>query len=117
MKMKIANIKTALLATLLLALPSSARAATVDNCGEFLPENLCTDQPMELIGIIANMMVGLFGALFVVMIVVSGVQMITSGDSPDRLKAAKSRLINAIVALILLISLRAIMGIFGINIA
>lgn len=91
-------------------------ADTVDNCGNFLPAELCTDNIYEFVGLVANIMVGTFGVLFVVMIVVAGAQMASAGDSPDRLKAAKSRLTNAIVGLVLLISLRAIMSLFGINI-
>lgn len=96
--------------------PSTSMAAQVDNCGNFLPDNLCTDDIPTLIGRVADIMVGTFAVLFVVMIVVAGAQMASAGDSPDRLKAAKSRLTNAIVGLVLLISLRAIMSLFGINI-
>lgn len=105
-----------MLVAVLTLVPTRASADTVDNCGDFLPSDLCTDEPMQLIGMIANYMVGLFGALFVLMIVVSGAQMASAGDSPDRLKAAKSRLINAVVALVLLISFRAILYIFGIEV-
>jgi len=116
MKTKLRNIQiaSAVLATTLI--PAVALADPVDNCGQFLPPELCTDDPMALIGVIANMLVGLFGVLFVIMIIVAGAQMASAADSPDRLKAAKSRLVNAIVSLVLLISLRAIMALFGINI-
>lgn len=108
------------LAALAVLTPSITKATDnglgKDNCGNFLPASLCTNDIPTFIGLVANMMVGAFGVLFVVMITVAGAQMASAGDSPDRLKAAKSRLINAIVGLVLLISFRAIMAFFGINV-
>ena len=94
---------------------ASAEGLGKDNCGNFVPVSLCTNDIPTFIGLVANMMVGVFGLLFVVMIVVAGAQMASAGDSPDRLKASKSRLVNAIVGLVLLICFRAIMALFGIN--
>lgn len=102
------------MATILLS-PGASKAATVDNCGTFLPSELCTDDIYSLLGTIANYMVGFFSLLFVLVIVIAGAQMASAGDSPDRLKAAKSRLMNAIVGLVLLLSFRAIIYVFGLT--
>lgn len=88
---------------------------TVKNCGSFLPAAACTDDLEGFVSYIANWMVGIFGALFVLMVVISGVQMASAGDSPDRLKAAKGRLMNAVTGLVLLILMRAILALFGIS--
>lgn len=98
--------------------PALVRAETVDRatCGNFLPASFCVDDIEAFVGLVANWMVGIFGALFVLMIVVAGVQLASAGDSPDRLKAAKGRLINAVTGLVLLVSMRAILALLGITI-
>ena len=88
---------------------------TVKNCGNFLPAAACTDNLEGFVSYVANWMVGIFGALFVLMVVISGVQMASAGDSPDRLKAAKGRLTNAVTGLVLLVLMRAILALFGIS--
>lgn len=98
--------------------PALVRAETVDRatCGNFLPTSFCVDDIETFVGLVANWMVGIFGALFVLMVVVAGVQLASAGDSPDRLKAAKGRLINAVTGLVLLVSMRAILALLGITI-
>lgn len=84
----------------------------------FLPAGLCpaNGDINSVIAGAANFLVGIFGAIFVLMIVIAGVQMTSAGDSPDRLKAAKSRLTNAIVGLVFLVLMRAILALLGIRI-
>ncbi len=124
--MKVRYIKTVIVTTLALAmmiLPQFARAeeavlpssSAAVECS-FLPQEFCTSDIYEFIGNVANWMVGIFGSLFVLAVVISGVQMASAADSPDRLKSAKSRLTNAIVGLVLLISFRAILSLLGIAI-
>lgn len=95
--------------------PGIVRAESVTNCGSFLPAAACTDDLEGFVSYVANWMVGIFGALFVLMIVIAGVQLASAGDSPDRLKAAKGRLINAVTGLVLLVSMRAILALLGIT--
>lgn len=53
---------------------------------------------------------GLIAAAAAIMIVVSGIQYITSSGNPDATKAAKSRLTNAILGIILFIFMFAILN-------
>lgn len=101
--------------------PPAAAKATADalegstNCN-FLPAGLCPADA-DINSVIAgtvNLLVGIFSAVFVLMIVIAGVQMASAGDSPDRLKAAKGRLTNAIVGLVFLVLMRAILALLGI---
>ncbi len=101
--------------------PTTAANATADalegstSCN-FLPAGLCPADANinSVIAGTVNLLVGIFSAVFVLMIVIAGVQMASAGDSPDRLKAAKGRLTNAIVGLVFLILMRAILALLGI---
>jgi hypothetical protein len=53
---------------------------------------------------------GAIGLVIVLMIVIGGVQYITSAGDPGAVKAAKGRIVNAIVALILFILMFAILN-------
>lgn len=93
--------------------PAAARAALTCN---FLPDALCnTTDPYAVMSAIANWLVGIFGSVFVLMIVIAGVQMASASDNPDRLKASKKRITNAVVSLVLLISMRAILALLGVS--
>ncbi len=70
---------------------------------------------MGLVVGISNWIVGLVGLVIVLMIVVGGVQMIASAGSPDAVKAAKSKITNAIMSLVVLISMRAILALVSIG--
>ncbi len=67
-----------------------------------------------VIGIIANWIIGLIGAVLAIVILVSAIQMVTSAGSPDRIKSAKDRIYQAMISLGLLISFRVILSLFGI---
>ncbi len=56
----------------------------------------------ELVGAIANYLLGLIGALAVLAIIISGIQYVVSQGNPDAVKKAKSRIVNAVVGLVLL---------------
>ncbi len=64
---------------------------------------------------ISNWIVGLAGAVIVLMIIVGGVQMVTSAGSPDAVKAAKGRITNAVMSLVVLISMRALLVLISIG--
>jgi hypothetical protein len=53
---------------------------------------------------------GAVGLLVILMIVISGIQYITSIGDPGSIKSAKSRLQNAIIALVLYLSMYAILN-------
>jgi hypothetical protein len=60
--------------------------------------------------LIVQFMVELVSAVIILMIVVAGIQYLTSAGDPGAIKSAKSRLTNAIVALILLMFMYAILN-------
>ena len=64
---------------------------------------------------ISNWIVGLVGTVIVLMIIVGGVQLITSAGSPDAVKAAKGRITNAVMSLVVLISMKAILVLVSIG--
>lgn len=68
----------------------------------------------ELVGGIANYLLGLIGALAVLAIIVSGIQYIVSQGNPDAVKKAKSRIVNAVVGLVLLALTAVIMNQLGV---
>lgn len=81
--------------------------------------NLCNrtgpDALNQVIGDIANFLVGFIGLVLAIVIIVSAIQIVTSGGSPEAMKSAKNRLLQAAISLGLLISFRAIIALFGIN--
>lgn len=68
-----------------------------------------------LLQFVINYAVRLLIVLAVVAIVVSGIQYIISQGNPEGIKAAKSRLTNAIVGLILLALMFVILNILGVT--
>lgn len=70
---------------------------------------------MGLVVGISNWIVGLVGLVIVLMITIGGVQMVASAGSPDAVKAAKSKITNAIMSLVVLISMRAILALVSIG--
>jgi hypothetical protein len=106
--------------------PISVADTKTVTCG-FLPQWLCdqasselptTDKPLGgiqvVIDYVINIVTGLFVIAVILIIVVSGVQISASAGNPDVIKNAKNHIFNALVGLALLISLRAILSVFGI---
>lgn len=79
-------------------------------------ENLTNDSNSlnVVINFIATWLVGLIGVVLAVVILVSAVQIVASGGSPEAMKGAKNRLTQAAISLGLLISFRAILALIGI---
>jgi hypothetical protein len=59
---------------------------------------------------ILQVLSGLVGTVIVVMLVVAGIQYITSFGEPANIKSAKNRIINAVTALVLFLMMFAILG-------
>ncbi len=90
----------------------------VSNYGNFYKYICDPSQPNAVMGVAAglsNWLVALVGLVIVLMIIVGGVQMVASGGNPEALKAAKRRITNAIMSLIVLISLRALLVLVSIG--
>lgn len=67
-----------------------------------------------LLGGLINYFFALIGALAVLAIIFSGIQYITSQGNPDGVKKAKSRLINAVIGLVLLTLMALILNQLGV---
>lgn len=68
-----------------------------------------------LLQFVINWAIRLLGVLAVLAIVISGIQYIVSQGNPDGIKAAKSRLTNAVVGLILLSLMFVILRLIGVS--
>lgn len=78
--------------------------------------NLCNESDLNVvIGNIANFLIGFIGLILAIVIIVSAIEIVTSAGSPDRMKSAKNRLMQAAISIALLISFRAIIALFGIT--
>jgi len=87
--------------------------AAAPTCG-VLPQAWCDSADLNaLVGFIAGWLVGLIGGILAVVILVSAVQIVSSGGSPEAMKSAKNRLTQAAISLGLLISFRAIILLIG----
>lgn len=83
-------------------------------CGNQASLNNDENTLNTVINFIATWLVGLIGAVLAVIILVSAVQIVASGGSPEAMKSAKNRLTQAAISLGLLISFRAILALLGI---
>ncbi len=63
----------------------------------------------------ANWVIGLLGGLAVLIIIISAIQFITSQGNPDAIKGARSRIVNAVVGLILLSLMFVILRFLGVS--
>ena len=128
-KIKKMFVRYASLAFILLALfvPTSTRAVAIDCSKDLSPAGqalFCggsngkikanTDTTNLIINNIANWLMGILGAVLAIIILISAIQIVTSGGSPDAVKSAKGRLAQAAISLGLLISFRAILALIGI---
>ena len=69
---------------------------------------------------VVNVLFTIAGLLFFVMIVISGIKMITAGDDKEKFSAAKATLTHAVLGIVIVIAsyliLSVILGILGVNI-
>lgn len=83
-------------------------------------EELCGPGDNKITQIISgasNWLVTIAGTIFVLMIVISGIQLAGSAGNPDAIKGAKKRITNVLISLVLLLCIRLIMSLLGIPIA
>lgn len=69
-----------------------------------------TNPILSLVAGFANYLVAIIGAVGVLMIIISGIQMITSSGQPELIKAAKKRLTTTVISLVVLVSMRVILN-------
>ncbi len=86
-----------------------------DSCKKVIP-NTTTGQVdlNQVIGGITNWVVGILATVVVLVIIISGVQLAASAGNPDAIKTAKNHIFNAILGLVLLISMYGILALIGI---
>lgn len=81
-----------------------------------LPAALCSSGDIGgLLNFIINFLTGLIGLIAVAVIVFSGIRITTSAGNPDAIAGAKKMLFGAVLGLILLVSMRLILGFLGIS--
>lgn len=91
--------------------PDQPVAAGKVTCGA-LPQSWCNAGDLNtVIGYIITYLLGLVGIILAIVILISAIQYITSAGSPDRIKSAKDRLVQAAVSLGFLISFSAIVNV------
>jgi hypothetical protein len=70
---------------------------------------------------VVNVLFTVAGLLFFVMIVISGIKMITAGDDKEKFSSAKATLTHAVLGIVIVIAsyliLSIILGILGVNIS
>ena len=59
-------------------------------------------------GMLVNTVLGLLGILFIILIIVGGFQWMTAGGNEDAIKKAQSRIKNAVIGLVIIVSSYAI---------
>lgn len=69
---------------------------------------------MSLINAIIGWITGIIGAVIVLVIIVSAIQLGASAGNPDAIKTAKNHIFNAVLGLVLLISMYGILRLIGI---
>lgn len=86
-------------------------------CDNILNTKSAVDSPtaavMPLINFIVNVLVGIFGAVIVLVVIVSGVQISASGGNEEIIKKGKENIFKAVTGLVLLISFRAIFALIS----
>jgi hypothetical protein len=78
---------------------------TTDGCSTGNSSNCCTAQGCDLVAEYVNPTIDFLaagvGIVAVIMVVIGGIQYTTSQDDPQKVAAAKSRIINALFALLI----------------
>ncbi len=115
------SLITAVLTTTLFGIPALAADLDCNNLSEAGRKIFCAGQGSVsgtnglsiVIGNIVLWLTGIIGMILTIVILVSAIQYVTSGGSPDRIKSAKDRLVQAAVSLGFLISFNAIFNLLN----
>ncbi len=116
--------KLSLVLPALIVILSPSTVLAADTCGDTkvgtpglgdLCNNATGSNGLEkLINGFANWITGILGLIVVLLIIVSGIQMITSAGNAEAVKAARGRLTNAVIGLVTLIAMQLILRLLGI---
>jgi hypothetical protein len=108
------------------ALAFSTAAPSSANASEGCPKTATPGHKLDctngrnpiyaLLQFVINWVIRLLAVLAVIAIIISGIQYIASQGNPDGIKAAKSRLTNAIIGLILLSLMFVILRLIGVRV-
>ncbi|MFA5127059.1 MAG: pilin [Patescibacteria group bacterium] len=64
--------------------------------------------PVQIISAIINIILSFVGAIFIVLIIMSGIRWMTSSGNPDQIKKAKETIINSMIGLLIIFASYAI---------
>lgn len=115
------SIITAVLAIAFINVPAFAADLDCSKLSDAGKQIFCANQGSisgdnalsVVIGNIVLYLIGIVGIVLTIVILVSAIQYVTSGGSPDRIKSAKDRLVQAAVSLGFLISFNAIFNLLN----
>ena len=102
--------------TPLAAQPALAATATTPNqCASVNSACNCTAANLNknncgiiyYVWLFINVLSGLVGMVLVITIVVAGIQWTTAGDNPQQISAARNRIVNAVIALLVFVFMYA----------
>lgn len=88
-------------------LPQSVCDAVIGTSGS-APVTSAADAIRPLVEFVTNILIGLFGTVAVLVIIISGVQISASAGNEEVVKKGKENIFKVVTALVLLISFRAI---------
>ncbi len=78
-----------------------------------------SSNPNALITTVINFLFIIVGLVFFIMIVIAGIQWITSGDAEDKKSAAQKRLVNAIIGIVIVVAsyliVEVVSGLLGVG--
>ena len=74
---------------------------------------------ISVVGNIIDGILAFLGLIFVILIIVGGIQWMTSAGSPDKVKSAKGLIVNAIIGLVIVMAsfalIKLVFGMLGIG--
>ncbi len=78
-----------------------------------------SSNPNQLITTVINFLFIIVGLVFFIMIVIAGIQWITSGDAEDKKSAAQKRLVNAVIGIVIVVAsyliVEVVSGLLGVG--
>ncbi len=96
-----------------LLLPSAVLANAVDPLESLRraggSTGLITDRdPIQIISAVINVVLSFVGAIFIVLIIMSGIRWMTSSGNADQIKKAKETIVNSVIGLLIIFASYAI---------
>lgn len=96
------------IALFLIQLPLTARAdvnplKSLKNVGDKAYNTTVAPQPIEVVvGNMVKIILSFVGIIFMILIIAGGIQWMTSGGNEQAIETAKKRIVNAVIALVII---------------